>query len=355
MAVLTNSYIAIQGAPHAHDASSVRRIMVTVLVAVAPCTALGLWLFGWPALNLLVVTVGASMACEAAALAWRGQPLQRRLGDGSAGVAGWLLALTLPPWAPWWVGVCGAAVAMLLAKHPYGGIGQNLFNPAIVARVALLIAFPVEMTTWPEPLAFGPRLTLSEGLMVTFGSGIPDGMTGATLLGQFRVTGSVTPTPLLSLLAGVHSGSFGETSAALVVLGAALLLWKRIISWHIPLAVLLGVLVPASAYWLLSPSAVLSPFNHLFSGGLLFTAVFIATDPASSPSSERGKLVYGLGLGSVVFVIRAFCSLPEGVGFAVLVMNSLTPILDRSFKPRVYGRSRKGTPLPVVSGMGRKQ
>lgn len=346
--------VAIHGAPHAHDASSVRRIMFTVVLAVTPCAGLGLWIYGWPALNLLLVTVGATLVFEAIALTLRGQDVARRLGDGSAVVAGLLLVLTLPPWAPWWLGVCGACIAMLLAKHPYGGIGQNLFNPAIVARVALLIAFPVEMTTWPEPLALGPRVSFADGLMVTFGSGIPDGMTGATLLAQFRVTGELS-LPVMSHLTGVRFGSLGETSAGLIALGTLFLMWEGVISWHIPVGVLLGCIVPASVLWLVAPGPVLDPLSHLLSGGLLFTAVFIATDPASSPNSDRGKIVFGLGLGLVVFVIRSFCALPEGVGFAVLVMNALTPNIDRAFKPRVYGRSRKGAPLPAAKTLESKQ
>lgn len=346
--------MSVVSAPHSHDKSTVATIMLSVVLGVLPSTLLGLWLFGWPAFNLFVITVLATLAFEALALTLGGQPVRRRLSDGSALVAGWLLALMLPPWAPWWVGLCGAALAMLLAKHPFGGVGQNLFNPAIVARVALLIAFPAEMTQWPSPLTLAaPRTGFIEGLRVTFGGGIPDGLTGPTVLSVVRVSGHPVDIPLMPSLFGVRSGSLGETSALCIALGAAWLLSKRVISWHIPVGVLVGTLLPATGYHL-ATHAPLDALTHLLSGGLLFTAVFIATDPASSPSSDLGKLVYGLSLGGIVFVIRTFCSLPEGVGFAVLLMNAMAPIFDRKFKPRVYGRSRAGAPLnPSAPGEAR--
>jgi Na+-translocating ferredoxin:NAD+ oxidoreductase subunit D len=349
---MTARALALPGvvsAPHTHDRSTVTSIMMNVVLGVLPCTLAGLWLFGWAAFNLLMVTVLATLAFEAFALTLSGQPVRRRLGDGSALVAGWLLALTLPPWAPWWIGVTGAAIAMLLAKHPFGGIGQNLFNPAIVARVALLIAFPVEMTQWPSPLTVaGPRVDFFEGLKVTFGQGIPDGLTGPTVLSLVRVNGNPVDVSWLHSMFGERSGSLGETSVACIALGALWLLSKRVISWHIPVGILAGALLPAIGYHLVT-NAPLDGATHLVSGGLLFTSIFIATDPASSPAADVGKFVYGVGLGLIVFVIRSFASLPEGVGFAVLLMNSLSPILDRKFKPRVYGRSRSGVPLTPLS------
>ncbi len=340
---------AVVSAPHAHDDSSVRGIMFTVLLALVPCTATGLWLYGWPALNLLVVTVSSSLLFEGLALSLRKTAVGPRMFDGSALLAGWLLAMTLPPWSPWWLGTIGGAIAMLLAKHPFGGLGQNVFNPAIVARVALLLAFPVEMTTWPEPLSFGgPRSNLWQGLAVTFGAGIPDGVTGATLLNP---TNTRNGQDALALLAnsvfGVRTGSFGETAVAPIALGALLLLQRRIISWHIPVAVLFGILVPAGLAKWLSPGPTIAATTHLVAGGIAFCAVFIATDPATSPATPVARLVYGFGIGATTFTIRAYCALPEGVGFAVLLMNALVPTLDRKLKPRVYGRTRRGSPLPV--------
>ena len=335
----------VLAAPHAHDDSSIRGIMLTVCVSLVPCTALGLWCYGWPALNLLVVTVGSTMAFEALALRMRGQKVGHRLADGSAVVAGWLLALTLPPWAPWWLAVLGAGVAMLLAKHPIGGIGQNVFNPAIVARVVLLLAFPLEMTTWAQPLTMtGPRLNAAQALSVSAGH-IPDAFTGATLLGTFHSAGAAVSASNYDLFMGYRSGSFGEASVALIFLGALWLVWRRVISWHVPVFVLLGLALPAAAVAALEPGSHLTAWQHATSGGALFAAVFIATDPTTSPNGAIAKAVYGAGIGCVTYVIREFCSLPEGIGFAVLLMNALVPTLDRRLKPRVYGRTRSGMPL----------
>ncbi len=353
----------VVAAPHAHDDSSVRSVMLLVVTASLPATAHGVVLFGWPAVNLISVTVVSAVAFEALALWVRGAAVASRVGDGSALLAGWLLALSLPPWAPWWLGVLGGAIAMLLGKHAFGGIGQNVFNPAMVARVALLLAFPLEMTSFVRPFAdLRARSNFEAGLAVTFGgAGAPDSLTGATLLGltqTLTAKGEALAAVYQQygfdeLVFGGRSGSLGECSPLLVVLGGLVLLWKRVISWHTPLGVLLGALVPAMILHWMAPSRFLAVGEVAAGGGLLLAAFFIATDPASSPTTPPARLSYGFGIGAITLVIRDFCALAEGVAFAVLLLNALGPTLDRKLKPRVYGRNRDGTPRGVIARTGR--
>ncbi len=348
-------------APHAHAPVSVQRTMRLVMLALLPATLFGLWQFGWPALLLFVVTVAAAMAAEAASLAVAGKPARPYLADGSALLTGWLLALTLPPWAPWWIGVVGAVIAIVVAKQVFGGIGQNLFNPAMVARVALLISFPLEMTSFvtPAPLFSGAAPGLLEGAAITFGAmPVPDAMTGATLLGEVRTElgegatlSQVLPSlfdPLESGL-GTIGGSLGETSALLLLLGGLFLLYKRVITWRIPVALLGSLAAMATLMHLLDPQHYAGPVYHLLSGSTLIAAFFIATDPVTSPVSARGQLLFGAGVGLLIYVIRTWAGYPEGVAFAVLLMNACTPLIDHWVKPRIYGRDRRGEPLDYTS------
>lgn len=346
--------------PHAHDRSSVGRIMGHVCLALAPCTLFGFYLFGWPAIDLWLVTCLAAVLTEALCLRALGQPVWRLL-DGTALLTGWLIALSLPPWAPWWIGVGGSVFAIAIGKQLYGGVGQNLFNPAMLARVALLIAFPVQMTSWalPAPLGSVGAPDFSTALSITFGgAGMPDGTTGATALGHLRTSYTLHQDArqvlaqdfsLQRALLGNTGGSMGETSELLVLLGGAWLLALRIISWEIPVAMLASVALLAVFGNAVTPERYAGPLFHLSSGGLLLGALFIATDPVTSPTSRSGKLVFGAGCGLMTYVIRCWGSFPEAVGFAVLFMNALTPLLDRYLRPRVYGRLPSGKPKQVAS------
>ncbi len=346
---------SVVGGPFAHDRSSVDRIMLHVCLALTPATAWGLYLFGWPAINLWLLTCASALATEALCLYLNGHP-QRRLLDGSALLTGWLLALSLPPWAPWWIAVGGAAFAIGIGKHLYGGVGQNIFNPAMLARVALLIAFPLQMTTWalPNPLGSAAAPDFFEGLAITFaGAPLADGLTGATALGHLQTELTLSravPEILaefswLDAFLGRTPGSLGETAELLILLGGLWLLALRIIHWEIPLAMLATVLVLALVAQQVNPGRYPSGLFHWLSGGLLLGAFFIATDPVTSPITRGGRLLFGLGCGAVAFVIRSWGSFPEGVAFAVLFMNALTPLIDRYWRPRAYGRNGRGNPL----------
>lgn len=341
--------------PHAHGGRTPAALMRRVMCALTPATLFGFWLFGWPAINLFVITVGASLLAEHMCQRLRGQPSS--LGDGSAALTGWLLALSLPPWAPGWLGFLGAFIAVVIGKQVYGGLGQNLFNPAMVARVALLVSFPVAMTQWVAPLpihtAAAPGFV--EGLRITLEAPpLPDAISSASLLGHAKTELS-RGTGLIAALAGgpahlldatgQRSGSLGETGALLIAAGGLYLIAAGIIGWHIPLAVLAGIALPALVAHGLQPERYLSPAIHLMSGASLLGAFFIATDYVTSPNTRLGQILFALGIGVLTWIIRSWGGYPEGMAFAVLLMNALTPVIDRYCRPRILGRRRDGRPL----------
>jgi electron transport complex protein RnfD len=347
-----------KSAPYAHGYNSVQKTMFTVLLALTPATLFNLYLFGWPAILLFIVTISACLAIEAGCLSLSGKPVRATLADCSAVLTGWLLAMSLPPWAPWWLGVLGAVFAIAMAKHAFGGIGQNVFNPAMVGRTVLLISFPVAMTTWivPHPLFSAGAPGLFEAFAITFGGHMPDAVSSASALGHIKTelsrhipaTESVMQTPaLVDMLFGYRAGSMGETSAILILAGGLFLMFKRIISWHIPLSVMGGLFVMASIFHAIDPARFTSGIFHLVSGATFLGAFFIATDYVTSPVSKKGQLIFGLGCGVLIWLIRNFAGYPEGVAFAVLLMNGLAPIIDQYTRPRAFGRNRKGEPLPL--------
>ncbi len=374
-------------APHRLSSNSVAKTMLTVVATLVPATLFAFWLYGWPAIFLWSVTVLAALAGEAFCLRLAGRPAMPTLADGSALLTGWLLALSLPPWAPWWIGACGALFAVVLAKQVFGGIGFNLFNPAMVARVFLLVSFPVHMTQWvgAAPIGTAASPGFHDGLQIVLGSlPLTDATASATLLGHARTelarggsllelfaelnaTGSGNPAAganglhglhgrhgLISL-AGARAGSLGETASLLIALGGVVLLARRIISWHIPLAVLAGIALPALVAHAADPARHLDAGTQLLSGGALLGAFYIATDYVTSPNTRAGQLVFGLGCGLLTFVIRTWGGYPEGVAFAVLIMNALTPVIDRYVKPRILGRNRRGAPLDAAVERARER
>lgn len=345
-----------KSAPFSHIGNSVPRAMILVMFALAPATLFNFWLFGWPAIFLFATTVAACLGVEVLCLHLAGKETGFYLRDGSAILTGWLLAMSLPPWAPWWTGVVGAIAAIAITKQAYGGVGQNLFNPAMVARVALLVSFPLVMTTWvaPAPLFGAGSPDFAQGLAITFGGKLPDAMTSATTLGHVKTEltrGISVPESTLGLpalgdmLLGLRAGSLGETSALLIVLGGLFLLVKRVISWHIPVAVIAGLILPAALAHAIDPARYAGPLFHLFSGASFLGAFFIATDYVTSPVSKPGKLIFGAGVGLLTWLIRSYAGYPEGMAFAVLLMNGLVPIIDQYTRPRVFGRARDGKPL----------
>jgi electron transport complex protein RnfD len=342
--------------PHMAAGRSIGGIMGKVIVALLPSAGFGVLLFGWPALYLCVTTVIAALLCEVLCLKLKGVAALPALRDGSAILTGLLVAMTLPPWAPWWIGAVGSAIAIVLGKQVYGGLGQNLFNPAMLARVALLISFPIEMTAWADvkPVPTGPGPV--DSLAITFsGSALTDGVTGATTLGTVK-TGFSQNRMLPGLLDGYSSflawigwerGSLGETSSLLLLLGGIWLARQGIIQWVIPLALLGTLTVLSLLFHLIDSQHYLSPWVHLNSGAVMLVAFFIATDYVTSPNTPPGQLLFGIGCGVLIFVIRSWGSYPEGTGFAILLMNAATPLIDHYIRPRIYGRYRNGKPIDI--------
>lgn len=352
--------------PFAHTDNTVQRTMFLVVLALVPATAFDLYLFGLPAILLFLVTIGACVLAEVLCLGLAGRPL-RTIADGSAILTGWLLAMSLPPWAPWWIAVLGAVFAIPLAKHAFGGLGQNLFNPAMVARVALLVSFPVVMTAWitPHPLFTANSPGLMESISIVFGGVLPDGVSGATALGFVKTELSrgipvseslqalgrgseMTYMPdLMDMATGVETGSLGETSALLILLGGLFLIYRRVITWHTPAMVLGTLFVMGSIFNIVDPARFAPGLFHVFTGATMLGAFFIATDYVTSPVSKTGQLIFAFGVGLLTWCIRTFAGYPEGMAFAILLMNSLTPIIDQYTRPRMFGRTRKGEPLPT--------
>ena len=343
--------------PYTHEKSSVSRTMGLVMLALLPATAFGLLQFGWPAILLFLITMLSAILAEALSLRTMNKPQKPFLLDGSAILTGWLLAMTLPPWAPWWIGVLGAFLAIVIGKQVFGGIGQNLFNPAMVARVALLISFPLEMTsfTTPQPLFSTEAPGLLDSLSIILGNSPQfDAVSSATPLGHVKtelgrgigLNEALGGTDSLwQLTLGTAAGSLGEVSALLLLPGGLLLIYLRIITWHTPAAMLGTLALLSGVFHLVDPASYAGPMFHLFSGAAMLGAFFIATDLVTSPVSTRGQLLFGAGCGALVYVIRTFAGYPEGVAFAVLLMNAFTPLIDHYLKPRIYGRDRKGEPL----------
>jgi len=308
--------------PHIVAGFTVPRVMLQVLLALVPVAAVQVYLYGSGPLRLLAVACVTAVASEALALRLRRRPTAPFVRDGSVLVTAVLLALAVPPALPWWLMVFGTAVAVLLAKHAYGGLGQNLFNPAMVGYAVLLVSFPLEMTRWPAPGAEW------------------DAYTGATALDTLR-TGLRESYTMQEIFAGAAFGRVGAAEGEwfnLAALGGGLyLLVRRIIRWQIPLAMLAGLAVPAALAHALDPGAHVGAAFHLASGATMLGAFFIATDPVTSATSDRGRLVFGAAIGLLTWIIRTWGGFPDGVAFAVLIMNLAVPLIDRYTVPRIYG------------------
>ncbi len=320
--------LILSSSPHAHKDISIPRIMYTVVIALLPATVFSVYLFGWNAAKVLCLSVAVAMATEAAIR--RIRRMEITVLDGSAVVTGLLLAMNLPPSLPWWMVILGAVVAIGLGKEVYGGLGCNPFNPALVARVVLLISFPVQMTTWLLP---GVR-HLPANL---------DAVTGATPLDILKLEGVAAVQQKFStwdLFMGNIGGSLGEMSALLLLIGAVLLLWKGYISWHTPVAFVGSVAAISFAFWAADPSRYADPIFHIFSGGVILGAFFMATDMVTTPVTPAGMLYFGAGCGIITMVIRIFGGYPEGVSFSILLMNAMTPLLDLWTRPKVFGEVR---------------
>jgi electron transport complex protein RnfD len=324
--------------------------MRRVLYALAPAAIVYTWFFGYGLLINFTIAAVAGMVTEAAVLRMRGRGSRYALRDGSALVTAALLTFAIPPLVPWWIPALGTAIAIIVAKQLYGGLGKNPFNPAMVGYVFLLISFPVEMTQWLPPrmgdldyehLGFVASVNYSLTRRLPVAIEI-DALTRATPLDIVK-DGLRSARTFAELRGGSLFGDFGgrgwEWVNNLIAVGGLYLLYTRTIRWHIPLALLGGLLVPATVLHLLDPSRFAAPGFHLFSGATLLGAFFIATDPVSAATTNRGRLIFGAGIGVLTYSIRTWGGYPDGLAFAVLLMNAGVPLIDRYTRPRIYGHA----------------
>jgi Na+-translocating ferredoxin:NAD+ oxidoreductase subunit D len=335
--------------PHLPGNSSVARMMREVLLALIPGILCAWWFFGWGVLINIVIAGLTCVFAEAVVLALRGRPVGATLADSSALLTGVLLALALPPLAPWWLPVIGGLFAIVVAKQLYGGLGYNPFNPAMVGYVVLLISFPREMTLWNPPSGLdaehlGLTASLAWKLIGTLPAGINlDALTMATPLDHVKTALGLSQT-LREIYAAPLFGGFAghgwEWVSLGYLLGGLYLLWRRIIGWQIPVGMLGGLCVIALLFHAGDTDNNPSPLFHLLSGATMLGAFFIATDPVSASTTPRGRLYFGAGIGILVYVIRTWGGYPDGVAFAVLLMNMAAPTIDYYTKPRVFGTVR---------------
>ena len=313
--------LIVSPSPHIHGGDSISKNMYGVLIALVPAFLVSLYYFG---LGALIVTATSVIACVLFEYLIQKFLMKKEptVCDGSAILTGVLLAFNLPSNLPVWIILIGALAAIGIGKMSFGGLGNNIFNPALVGRVFLLISFPAQMTMWPEV-----------GQLTAY----TDATTGATVLSLMN-EGALDKLPtLVDMLLGKMGGSLGEVSALALLLGLVFILWKKIITWQIPVSILLTVFVFTGIMHLVNPVQYASPFVHLLSGGLMLGAIFLATDYVTSPMSKNGMLVYGVGIGILTTVIRLFGSYPEGMSFAILIMNAFTPLINSYIKPKHFG------------------
>jgi electron transport complex protein RnfD len=331
--------------------SSVTQVMAWVLAALVPGVAVYVWVFGPGILVTLALATVTALVAETAMLKARGYPAKPFLLDLSAVVTAWLLALSLPSLAPWWLIVTGTLFAIVVAKHLYGGLGQNIFNPAMVGYAVLIVSFPAQMTQWAGPLELtATPLSLAQSAAVIFGGDVPaktlDAVTMATPLDTLR-TGLLQQHTVDEIGAQPIFGHYGgvgfEWLAAAFLVGGLLLWALRIISWHVPLAFLAGIWLTAGFLHFYDPGRFGAPWFHLFAPSVMLGAFFIATDPVSGATTPRGRLIFALGAGFLTIVIRTWGGFPDGVAFAILLMNLCVPLIDQYTQPPVYGTHRKGT------------
>ena len=304
----------ISTSPHIFSRPNTPAIMRHALLALLPAICAGVYFFGHRAVLLIAVTALTCVLAEAVFQKLRGK--RPTISDGSALLTGVLLSLCLPPAVPLWAAALGGAVAIILGKQIFGGLGHNVFNPALVGRAFLLISFPKFMTSWSKPVGL-------------------DTVTTATPLGLMKFDHAQTP--VLDLLMGRVSGSLGETAALCIIAGGAYLLIKKYMGWRVPLGFLGSVALVGFIFNRVDPSIYPSAAFHLFSGGLMLGAVFMATDPVTTPITKKGRWIFGIGCGLIVIIIRSFGGMPEGVTFSILFMNAATPLLNMITKPKRYG------------------
>jgi electron transport complex protein RnfD len=344
--------MTIISSPYFHKPISIAQMMRQVCFALLPGIVVFTWMIGPALLVQLFIASVAALVTESLLLKLRGKAVRPFITDGSALVTAWLIALTFPPLSPWWLTCVGVALAIVVAKQLYGGLGQNPFNPAMVAFAGCIIAFPALMSQWPSQglsLSFAGQLEIIFGLSPRF-----DVLTGATPLGAIKtalsqccqadsVYSSIQELLSSQELYGIFAGRGWEWVSTAYLAGGLFLLYRRVITWHVPVAFVFSMCLVSGAFWLYEPARFSDPVFHLFSGGAMLGAFFIATDPVSGCATPRGKLVFGVGAGLLAYLIRVFGVFPDGIAFAILIMNCAAPMIDRFSQPTVFG-GKKASP-----------
>ena len=308
--------------PHIHGGEKTQHIMGDVVLALVPALAVSTYVLGWRVLMITAISIASCVLFE--------YLIQRFLlkgrttiGDLSAVVTGLLLAFNLPAGIPWWIVVIGALVAIGIGKMTFGGLGCNPFNPALTGRIFLLVAYPVQMTDWT--------------------TGVPDALSGSTMLANVKAGAvSLGEVDYVALLSGHMNGSMGEIGALALLLGGVYLLWRRVISWHIPVAVLGTMMVFSLCVAIPDGGAMLwqMPLFHVLAGGAMLGAIFMATDYATSPMTHKGMIIYGVGIGLLTMIIRLWGAYPEGMSFAIFIMNAVTPLINKYCRPKRFGTKK---------------
>jgi len=324
--------VVVSSSPHAHSGASIRRIMLDVILALTPAMVAACWFFRWNAVRLTVACVISCVVAEF--VARKSMKRDATVRDLSAVVTGILLAFNLPPALPTWMAVVGSVFAIVVAKQLFGGIGYNPFNPALMGRVLLLVSFPVHMTTWstwniPSPAAGVDAVTTAT----------PLGLLKTTLDSTGSIPFAFDGATAWQFLLGARNGCIGEVSGLALLIGGIYLLTRRCIYWQVPVMFIATVGVFATVLQLVDPAHNVSPCFHILSGGVMLGAWFMATDMVTSPVTKSGMAIFGIGCGILTVLIRKWGGYPEGVSFAILIMNSITPLINKATRPRVFGHA----------------
>ncbi|MFH2143156.1 MAG: RnfABCDGE type electron transport complex subunit D [Bacteroidota bacterium] len=324
--------LTVGPSPHVYSNNSVKKIMYGVIIAMLPALAVSVYYFG---LQAIIVTLIAVVSCLI--FEWLIQKFlikgKTTISDGSAIITGMLLAFNVPSNLPWWIVVIGSFVAISIAKMSFGGLGNNPFNPALVGRVFMLISFPVQMTSWPKIKVLDFSMVDAETAatpLAIIKEGLKNNQTFSDIMTQM-------PTSYTDWFIGGMGGSLGEISAAALLLGGLYMLFRKIITWHIPISIFGTIAIFTGILHLANPEQYADPLFHLLTGGVMLGAIFMATDMVTSPMSGKGMLIFGVGIGVITVLIRIFGAYPEGVSFAILIMNGFVPLINKGFKPKRFG------------------
>ncbi len=320
--------LTISPSPHVHTSDSVNKIMYRVILALVPALVWSVFMFGVEAMRVTLLAVIACMAFEYLIQRFITKE-EPKITDGSAALTGILLAFNVPASLPSWIIIIGALIAIGVGKLSFGGLGNNPFNPALVGRVFLLISFPVQMTSWPVNIHVQTDAVTTATPLAILKEGIKNGQPVSDLMHNLPSS--------LDLLYGNMSGSMGEISAALLLLGFAYMLWKKVITWHIPVFILGTIFVFQGGLHLINPDKFIEPLFHLLTGGAMLGAIYMATDMVTSPMTHKGQFIYALGIGIITVLIRNFGAYPEGISFAILILNGFTPLINAYVKPKRFG------------------